>query len=242
MPLGPDAGLDAVASLAQPQRQALYRYVVARAEPVSREQAAEGLGVARHVAKFHLDRLVDDGLLEVDYRRPSGRGGPGAGRPTKMYRRSSRQLDVTVPARRYEVVGRLLAEAVSRAGAGGVSIDTAARRAAHDAGRSLGAQARKAGRDQGRSPPARRGLTAAVGGVLADLGYEPKADRRGLSLANCPFHSLARDYTGLVCGMNLALIDGVLSGLETDRLHAVLDPAPERCCVRVLSGSRLDPG
>jgi len=78
-----DTALRSVASLGEPVRLTLYRYVVAQAEPVSREQAAAGVGVAHHVAKFHLDRLEDDRLLEVNYRRPAGRTGPGAGRPTK---------------------------------------------------------------------------------------------------------------------------------------------------------------
>ena len=107
------AQLRSVASLAEPVRQTLYRFVVERSQPVSREQAASGVGVAHHVAKFHLDKLEEDGLLEVEYRRPAGRTGPGAGRPAKFYRRAARDIAVSLPERRYELPGRLMAEAIT---------------------------------------------------------------------------------------------------------------------------------
>lgn len=224
-----DAQVRGVAALAEPMRRALYRYVVDQPRPVSRDQAADGVGVSRHVAKFHLDKLQDEGLLEVEYRRPPGRGGPGAGRPAKLYRRSSRELAVSLPERRYELAGRVLVEAIEDAEHDGVAIAEALRTAAERAGRALGDEARRrAGADA-----ARAALADTARGMLAELGYEPRADDGGLILANCPFHALAQDYTEVVCGMNLDLIDGLLAGLELADLRARLDPAPGRCCVTV---------
>jgi predicted ArsR family transcriptional regulator len=224
-----DAQVRGVAALAEPMRRALYRYVVDQPRPVSRDQAADGVGVSRHVAKFHLDKLQDEGLLEVEYRRPPGRGGPGAGRPAKLYRRSSRELAVSLPERRYELAGRVLVEAIADAERDGVAIAEALRTAAERAGRALGDEARRrAGADAGRAAQA-----DTARGMLAELGYEPRADDGGLILANCPFHALAQDYTEVVCGMNLDLIDGLLAGLELADLRARLDPAPGRCCVTV---------
>ncbi len=224
-----DAQVRGVAALAEPMRRALYRYVVDQPRPVSRDQAADGVGVSRHVAKFHLDKLQDEGLLEVEYRRPPGRGGPGAGRPAKLYRRSSRELAVSLPERRYELAGRVLVEAIEDAEHDGVAIAEALRTAAERAGRALGDEARRrAGADAGRAAQA-----DTARGMLAELGYEPRADDGGLILANCPFHALAQDYTEVVCGMNLDLIDGLLAGLELADLRARLDPAPGRCCVTV---------
>src|SRR6266536_1259072 len=208
-----DAQVRGVAALAEPMRRALYRYVVDQPRPVSRDQAADGVGVSRHVAKFHLDKLQDEGRLEVEYRRPPGRGGPGAGRPAKLYRRSSRELAVSLPERRYELAGRVLVEAIEDAEHDGVAIAEALRTAAERAGRAPQADTAR--------------------GMLAELGYEPRADDGGLILANCPFHALAQDYTEVVCGMNLDLIDGLLAGLELADLRARLDPAPGRCCVTV---------
>jgi predicted ArsR family transcriptional regulator len=224
-----DAQVRGMAALAEPTRRTLYRYVVDQPRPVSRDQAADGVGVSRHVAKFHLDKLQDEGLLEVEYRRPPGRGGPGAGRPAKLYRRSSRELAVSLPERRYELAGRVLVEAIADAERDGVAIAEALRTAAERAGRALGDEARRrAGADAGRAAQA-----DTARGMLAELGYEPRADDGGLILANCPFHVLAQDYTEVVCGMNLDLIDGLLAGLELADLRARLDPAPGRCCVTV---------
>src|SRR3954454_10517545 len=75
--------LDSIGALAEPNRRGRYDYVVDRRDWVSREQAAEALGLQRGIAAHHLDRLADDGLLEIDYRRLNNRRGPGAGRPAQ---------------------------------------------------------------------------------------------------------------------------------------------------------------
>lgn len=224
-----DAQLAGVAALGEPVRRALYRYVVAQPGPVSRDQAAKGAGVPRHVARFHLDKLEREGLLEVEFRRPPGRQGPGAGRPTKLYRRSSQELRVSLPERRYELAGQVMARAIVAAEHDHVAVDAALSQAARDAGRALAEQARRrAGPRAGQTA-----LLAAAAGVLAAHGYQPRADPDGLILTNCPFHALAQDYTDLVCGMNLDLINGLLTGLQPANLQALLDPAPGRCCVTV---------
>lgn len=224
-----DSQVDGIAALGEPLRRALYRYVVAQDAPVSRDQAAAGAGVARHVAKFHLDKLVSDGLLEVEYARPPGRGGPGAGRPAKLYRRSRHQLAVSLPPREYELAGRLLARAVTVAEIDEIPVSVALRDSARDIGRALGQQARD--RAGPRSSRGRR--VAAATGVLTDHGYEPRPDSGGITLANCPFHALARDYTDLICGMNLQVMTGMLESLGGSGLEARLEPAPGRCCVRL---------
>ena len=224
-----DAQVAGVAALGEPVRRALYRYVVAQPDPVSRDQAAEGTGVPRHVAKFHLDKLTQEGLLEVEYRRPPGRRGPGAGRPTKLYRRSPRELQVSLPERRYELAGRVMAQAIVDAEQHNTPITAALSRVARGTGRALGEEARRrAGARAGQAA-----LLAATVGTLAEHGYEPRADPDGLILANCPFQALARANTDLVCGMNLDFIDGLLAGLERTNLEARLDPAPGRCCVTI---------
>lgn len=228
-----DTQVTGIGALAEPVRRALYSYVVSQVGPVNRDQAAAGAAVTRPVAKFHLDKLVADGLLEVSYGRPPGRSGPGAGRPAKLYRRSSRELAISLPPRDYELAGRLLARAVTIAEREGTPVGDSLRDAAREAGRALGHRTRA----QTGSRPSRSAVLAAATGVLRECGYEPRPDAAGVTLANCPFHALARDYTDLVCGMNLELMTGLVEGLNREEFRARLEPAPGRCCVRLATSA-----
>jgi predicted ArsR family transcriptional regulator len=219
--------LAGVGVLAEPARRTLYRFVVGQASPVSREQAAEAVGIPVHSVKFHLDKLVTAGLLEVEFRRLTGRTGPGAGRPAKLYRRSSREVALSVPPRRYDLAGEVLAEAVERAVRDAVPVAEAVRRVAGEVGREL------ADGPEGADADAASDDMARLSGVLGRHGYEPRVVDDELCLANCPFDRLATDHTELVCGLNLALIDGVLDGLQVETLHARLAPQPGFCCVKV---------
>jgi predicted ArsR family transcriptional regulator len=224
-----DARLDRVAALGEPARRALYLYVAAQPDPVSREQAADGVGVAFHTAKFHLDHLVRAGLLEAEYRRAPGRGGPGAGRPAKLYRPAEVDVEVSLPQRRYDLAGRLLVRAVAREGGADAPVADTLRQVAHEEGREVGAAA--AGSiGPGRRP---RQVLDAVVGLLDAHGFEPRLGRDGVALSNCPFHLLAQEARDLVCGMNLAFLEGLLDGIGAANLDAKLDPAPGRCCVRI---------
>lgn len=212
-----EKGISAIAALDEPTRRRLYDYVVGRRHPVGRDEAAEALGLARQTAAFHLDRLAAEKLLDVLHVRRSGRSGPGAGRPAKLYRRSSAQIAVSLPDRRYELVGRLLAHAVEDSEASGEPV----REALHRRARELGAQLAQDGDEE------------QVFSVLERHGFEPRRDGDSVVLGNCPFHALARAHTQTVCGMNLHLMRGVLEGLGETGLEACLAPEPGRCCVRL---------
>ncbi len=199
--------LGALAALADPVRAALYEFVVAEHRYVARDEAADAVGVSVGLAAYHLDRLVDVGLLEVTFRRRGVRRGPGAGRPAKLYRRSSRELRVAVPPRDYELAARLLADALD-----GVD-DGALRRVLHR-------RAQRAGRARRADAPA-----ADLDELLQDCGYEPVRDKRGhVELRNCPFHALAQEHRELIC----AFVRGLVADSD---YRARLDPDPERCCV-----------
>lgn len=221
------AQVTGVGALAEPARRALYEFVVAQPDAVSRDEAAEGCGMPRHSVKFHLDRLVEVGLLDVEFRRLSGRTGPGAGRPAKLYRRAARDVSVSLPERRYDVVGDILATAVERSMRDGVELEAAVREAASSRGRDLVREAQRDGAFEGAA-----GEPDRLSCVLAAHGYEPGTSDGELVLENCPFDALARDHTDLVCGMNLHLVTGVVEELGCRTLEAVLAPDPDRCCVR----------
>lgn len=211
-----------IGALADPTRAALYEHVCAQRDAVGREAAASAVGVPPHVAKFQLDRLVEAGLLEVEFRRLSGRTGPGAGRPSKLYRRAAGTVAVSLPARRYDLAGHLLAQAIERS-ASGIPLPEAIADTAREEGARTGAAV--TGDDR---PELDR-----LGDVLAAHGYEPQRDDDRMLLANCPFDTLARDHTALVCSMNRSYVQGVADGLRCVHLRAALDPSPGRCCVTV---------
>jgi predicted ArsR family transcriptional regulator len=215
-----------IGALSDPVRRRLYLYVCAQPDPVSREIAAAALDLAPHQVKFHLDRLERDGLLDSFYARLSGRSGPGAGRPAKFYRRTDREIAVSLPARQYQLAGRLMADAIAESTRTGTPVIDTLQDLARAYGRELGDAA------VGTNPPAsaRAALELAVA-TLTDAGYEPRPENGRVVMANCPFHGLAQAQTELVCQMNHALIDGLADALGPHRPAAELDPAPNRCCV-----------
>jgi len=223
--------ITAIASLGDPVRRGLYLYVAGRGREVGRDEAARALRISRALAAFHLDKLHQHGLLETSYRRLTRRRGPGAGRPAKLYRRADLQLDVSLPRRRYELAGRVLARAIMLEGTS--RMRRALQRAAQDLGRDLGAGAR--GTDTGAA--CRRSLADALA-VLDACGYEPSRTNAHIRLRNCPFAALANEYRPLVCSMNLALLKGVLSGAGARGVKARLDPRPGSCCVLIRTPSR----
>lgn len=218
-----------VAALAEPQRRALYQFVVSRGEAVSKDEAAAAMGVARSVAAFHLDRLVTEGLLVHEFRRLTGRRGPGAGRPAKLYRRAPGEVSVSLPARQYDLAAALLAAAVTDATKTGTPVDKALTRVATGRGRALGARAR----DEAGKRPSRRALLDAALGVLDEQGYEPRQDGSEIVLGNCPFHALVDEQRDLVCCMNRDYLSGMADGVGDDLLAARLAPSEGSCCVRM---------
>ena len=208
--------IGALSALDDPVRRRLYECVGRSDEPVGRDAAARAAGVTRSLAAYHLDRLAAEGLLTVAYERRSGRAGPGAGRPAKLYARSEREFSAAVPPRDYGLAARLLAEAAASDPSGATA---GALRAAAD---RLG---REAAGDAGD-----------LAQLLAARGYEPYADGEGvMRLRNCPFHAAAQSHPDVVCDMNLSLLRGLLGGLGTSDVDAVLEPAPGRCCVALRS-------
>jgi predicted ArsR family transcriptional regulator len=232
-----EADLASVSCLDDRVRGRLYAFVSGRSEPVGRDEAAAAVGIGRALAVYHLDKLVESGLLTASYRRPPGRGGPGAGRPAKVYARSDGEFMVTVPAREYQLAARLLVQAVAADRSGQV------RAALHDAARQLGAdlgERHRADGAQGGAGGAQGGADGAQGGgprlalesALSELGFEPWHDDHGtVRTRNCPFRRLAELQPEVVCHMNLALIQGLVAGLGADSLNPVLDPEPDHCCV-----------
>jgi predicted ArsR family transcriptional regulator len=226
---------EALGALEDELRRKLYLFVRAQGRPVNRDEAGEAVGISRKLAAFHLDKLVDRGLLTHTYARPPGRGGPGAGRSAKYYEPSNREIDVTIPERRYDLLGSVFLRAL-RSKRQGESGEDAARRAAKETGMELGEGERQR---LGLPPPGpERAMTVATQ-VLEEAGYEPYRDEAGcVRLRSCPFDKLAEQDRDLVCDINEHLVEGIVRGLGNETLGVVLDPIPGQCCVRLQPPAR----
>jgi predicted ArsR family transcriptional regulator len=214
--------LEAMAALREPTRRRLYQFVARQGDAVSRDEAASEIGISRALAAFHLDKLVELGLLKAEYRRLSGRSGPGAGRTSKLYVRSRNQLSVSLPQRDHELLARLLAASFDPS-----AQDSPAVGPAREFGVSIGQRARR--RLRGDPGPAR--MLECVEDVLERPGFEPyRASPSEVRLRNCPFDPLSRLYTPLVCGVAQALVTGITQGVGATALRVGRLQQPDRCC------------
>jgi predicted ArsR family transcriptional regulator len=233
-----DLAIPPLATLDDPVRRQIFDFVRRSGRPVSREAVAEQLGISRKLAAFHLDKMLDRGLLKSHYARPPGRSGPGAGRSAKYYEPSDREIQISIPERRYDLAGSLLADAVL-SNEGDETARTTAFRVARDRGFALGDEVRHAKRL--RPPGPERALAIATE-VLEDHGFEPYRDETGVvALKNCPFHALAQTAPELMCNINQAFIDGMLRGLGNKTVEAVLACKPGDCCVTLRAPGTSSP-
>jgi predicted ArsR family transcriptional regulator len=223
------AGAGAIGALEDDLRRRMYLFIRARGGPVSRDEAAEHVGISRKLAAFHLDKLEERGLLVSHYARPAGRTGRGAGRSSKLYEPSELEIDVSIPERRYDIVGDIMLAALETDAP--EPPREVAKRIAFDRGHSIGEEIKTSLRL--RPPGSERALSVAEE-TLAGYGFEPYRDDTGdLRLRNCPFHTLARKAPDLVCGLNREFIDGMLRGLGNESVEAALEPTPGQCCVKL---------
>ncbi|WP_411731052.1 helix-turn-helix transcriptional regulator [Paeniglutamicibacter sp.] len=212
-----DQGLAAVAALADPVRKAVYEFVRTGEAAVGRDECASALGLPRNTVAFQLDKLADQGLLSVEFRRLKGKGGPGSGRPAKLYAAAHLDVAASVPHREYALAADLMARAIERAGAEERPVTPVLAEVAREAGRAIGARA------------------GSLTQVLEDHGYRPEVRTDGsVELLDCPFHQLSANHRDTVCSMNLELLTAVVDGAAAP-YRVCLDPPSKvhRCCVRL---------
>jgi predicted ArsR family transcriptional regulator len=220
----------AIGALSEPRRREAYDFVVAQDGPVTRDDVSAALSMTRSLAAFHLDKLADAGLLATSFRRPADRApGPGAGRPSKLYEISNLEIDVSIPPRRYDIIGRIMARAIVALDDRSDGVAAAARRIARKEGLNVGQQHTATAR------MSKKKLLAALTEILALCGYEPRTHTSSIVLANCPYHALVDVAPGLICELNENFVAGLISGLGGDAVVAaeLCGPMDGNCCVRV---------
>jgi predicted ArsR family transcriptional regulator len=231
MPTSNAAAVSALALLDEPTRRRLYEFVVGSRREIGRDEAAAAVGISRMLAAFHLDRLTEAGLLVTTYRRLTGRSGPGAGRPAKLYARAPGSITVSLPARRYEELAEVFAESLDRLAHDGPQADRVVA-TVFDTAREHG-RADAAEHSPAVAPRAPDEAREALLELLTDDGFEPSVDptTKAITLRNCPYQAVSAEHRDMTCGMNVAWAEGVLETLEGTGLSARLAPDPGRCCV-----------
>jgi predicted ArsR family transcriptional regulator len=219
--------LRAFAALVEDQRRRLYGFARAARRPVSREEAATAVGISRKLAAFHLDKLVEAGLLRYRF---LAHGASRVGRRPKVYEPTGADFQISIPARRHELLADIFVQAVLAEPEHG-SARAAAVQAAHRRGLREGTDVRE------RLRPGRlggeRALTIAAE-ALGGHGFEPdRVSPACVRLRNCPFHPLAQQAPELICGLNHAFMGGLVEGLQAETVEAVLAPTAGECCVEL---------
>ena len=229
----------AIAILDDEVRRMLYTTVRDAPEPVTREAAADAVGISRNLAAFHLDKLVAAGLLQARTAAPAP---SRVGRAPKVYEPSGRDIAVQIPQRDHTLLAQILLDAAAdtpiddtrgtpatepTGSYSAAALRAAARRGEHDGVLQRANAGRAASRRLG---PER--ASHLVQRLLREYGFEPCRNADSLRLRNCPFHPLAQTAPGLVCSINHAYLTGALHGLGADQaLQPVLEPRPGHCCV-----------
>lgn len=208
--------LAAVASLGDDKRRQLYELIASSDAAIGRDEAALALGLPRSTASFHLDRLVQDGLLAVEFHKSSAKAGPGSGRPAKMYRPAASEVGVSVPDRNYDLAGELLAAAIEHSTATGDAVRESLLATSYGKGHALASEA------------------VSLEEFIAGEGYEPRPDGDGgLVLVNCPFHRLSDGHPDVVCAMNGSFLQGAAAACGEPAERVATNSVPGQCCARI---------
>jgi predicted ArsR family transcriptional regulator len=211
-----------LASLADPARRSVYAFVVEHATGADRNQVAAALDLSRSLAAYHLERLVEDGLLTARFEHRGTRRGPGSGRPSKIYERADTEFEVSLPPRDYGLAARVMADALDALADQGTNAITAAAQRQGSELRASGSLAKGGPAD-----------LDAVARELAGFGYEPYPRDDCLRMRNCPFDAIARDHRELVCSMNVALVRSLLDAGPKGAFDVALEPEDNECCVAI---------
>lgn len=199
-----------VAALGDPTRRRAFFHVRGAGEPQSKDQVAAELGIDRRLAGFHLDKLVDQGFLKADFRRRTGKSGPGAGRPAKMYSPTDTEVAVALPERHYDLLASLLLKAATDQS--GAPPGDVLERVGYEFGLQVGLSEVANGRvapDEAATAAARE-----VARVLSRYGFAATTSEEGgatITACACPFEDLAFQDPERICGLDRAIWKGMLA-------------------------------
>lgn len=185
-------------------RRRIYRHLRTCEIPQSASEVAAVFGLHRTVARAHLEKLGEVGLVSSSTRRR-----PGGGRPAKIYAITDARLEVMLPPRRYERLARLLLKLVDE------TLDPqAAADAAAQLGRVFGEQTAEALAGEGATSPVRLSPRAVLD-WMDSTGYGVALSGAGngmtvIEVHNCVYRELSQEYPDIVCVFDRNMLCGML--------------------------------
>jgi predicted ArsR family transcriptional regulator len=187
-----------------PTRRGVYRHLREATEPLSASEVAEVFGLHRTVARAHLERLTELGLVESGTRRRVG-----GGRPAKTYVVTGERLEVMLPPRRYELLSRMLLRLIEASVEPDVASTTA-----FALGRSFGQETAAGIAGDNVQPPVALAPKAVVA-WMDDSGYgvtltNGTPGRIVVEVHNCVYRELAEEFPDIVCRFDCGTLCGML--------------------------------
>jgi predicted ArsR family transcriptional regulator len=228
--------VDRLEAVGDPELRQAFLLVRARPGPITADEAAAALGVHRNVARARLERLREAGLVLVSFERRTGRSGPGAGRPAKLYAVAPELTPIEFPDRHYGALLPLLIESMPQ-------------RDRQRRLREVGASFARELLGAAHVRPARtveRGLQR-VCVAVGKLGYHASVesvdgDEASIATATCPLRPLVRsspDAAAVDRGMWSGLVAGAIEGVRAADVVCTtedcsVDDAPCRVRIRLV--------
>lgn len=186
--------------LADPTRLGIYKAIIAaEGQAVTSSQMATRFGLHSNVARMHLQKLAEAGLLESEYQRREA-----GGRPARGYTLGSRVAEVNYPPRDYQLLAGVTVTALET----GSDPETIAR----EKGRDMGARLMAGAGLSAASP--RTKLLANLKGNLREAGLfprfaEPSRGALEVNICNCVYKELSTRHADLICRIHQQIFVGV---------------------------------
>jgi predicted ArsR family transcriptional regulator len=154
--------------------------------------------------------------------------GSGAGRPAKGYEATDKEILVSYPARRYDLLAELLVRVIER-----VAPDDApsiAEEIGREYGRELVAEVGTPGEEEGVTE-ALAAVTRAM--VRVGFGIAPDEDLGTLVTIHCPFGATAANHPEVVCRLDQGIVRGLMEAIGDRGDSAVVTPHtdPDEACI-----------
>jgi predicted ArsR family transcriptional regulator len=209
--------------LADETRYRIYRSIAEQPhDVVTVAEVAQRFGLHPNVARMHLGKLEQAGLLATGLRKTKG-----GGRPARLYTLSGQVSSFDVPPRRYDLLSSLALTALAQRGS-----DDDVTGICRDAGRAEGHRyLAEQGKPRNSGKKSSADLVRRVAeqqGLLPEVHWD--GGELNVRVRNCVFQEIAALRPDLVCSMHRAFFEGVVDAVvgQVRDVHVIDDASISR--------------